>query len=735
MAISDTTVTYVGISNENEFYSQHYLSQIFAGDIKDVLNRWAQAEEQAPYQHLRNLNREYFPLRERLRRERKLKPARRLALQRTFLQTLLAALGYPFEPHNTQLDKGQEIPLLATLGKAGNSPELWVLEAFDAEQEGTDPLALTPQRAQFAGEVPPDPAILQASWNALITKWVFAGKHPPRWVLLLSERQLLLLDRLKWNQNRLLRFDWEEILGRRDLPTLKATAALLHRDSLLPEDGLSLLDTLDENAHKHAFAVSEDLKYALRESIELLGNEAAAYLLDHTKIGYTGKHALDAGQLSLECLRYMYRLLFLFYIEARPELGYVPHQSDAYRKGYSLEALRDLEMVQLTSEESRNGSYIHESLQRLFSLIHHGYQGENQSRIADTVSSVYNSFNIEPLDSHLFDPARTRLLNKVVFRNETLQRIIRLMSLTRPQARQRRGRVSYAQLGINQLGAVYEALLSYRGFFADRDLYEVKKAGTEPDELETGYFVPAEDIELYTEDERVYGRNAQGHKALRKYEKGTFIYRLAGRDRQKSASYYTPEVLTQTLVKYALKELLAGKTADEILRLTICEPAMGSAAFINEAVNQLAQAYLERKQAELQQHIPHEEYSQRLQQVKMFIADRNTFGVDLNPVAVELAEVSLWLNAIHGERQVPWFGYQLFNGNSLIGARRQVYDIKTLRKPPRGVPVKAHAWYGQAPLRLHPGSLGGKIPLSPPFSKGEARSVTCRPRPTSTNLP
>ena len=65
------------------------------------------------------------------------------------------------------------------------------------------------------------------------------------------------------------------------------------------------------------------------------------------------------------------------------------------------------------------------------------------------------------------------------------------------------------------------------------------------------------------------------------YEKGTFIYRLAGREREKSASYYTPEVLTKCLVKYALKELLEGKTADEILKLTICEPAMGSAAFLN----------------------------------------------------------------------------------------------------------------------------------------------------------
>ena len=76
---------------------------------------------------------------------------------------------------------------------------------------------------------------------------------------------------------------------------------------------------------------------------------------------------------------------------------------------------------------------------------------------------------------------------------------------------------------------------------------------------------------------------------------------------------------------------------------------MGSAAFLNEAVNQLAEAYLERKQQELGRRIPHDRYPQELQKVRMYLADRNVFGVDLNPVAVELAEVSLWLNAIYGE--------------------------------------------------------------------------------------
>ena len=80
----------------------------------------------------------------------------------------------------------------------------------------------------------------------------------------------------------------------------------------------------------------------------------------------------------------------------------------------------------------------------------------------------------------------------------------------------------------------------------------------------------------YTQEERVRYESGDKKGKLRMYAKGTFIYRLAGREREKSASYYTPEVLTKCLVKYALKELLKGKSADDILHLTICEPAMAA---------------------------------------------------------------------------------------------------------------------------------------------------------------
>ena len=696
------SATYVGIQNENEFYSHHYLAELLAGDIQATTAGWREAATeseggvQPPDQALRALARHYLRFRQQFDRERRHRT--RIDLQRAWFRQLLNALGYEVKPeHFRPSEADDEIPVLCVGRMHRGAPKLLVLGAYDPQGDDDDPLSLCPHREQFQGEAPPPEALLKETWERIITRRIFGSPHPPRWVLLVAPGQVLLIERGKWTHNRLLRFVLDDILGRREAPTLQATAALLHAESLLPDQGMGLHDNLDENSHKHAFAVSNDLKYALRESIELIGNEAIRYRTEVLKERIYDLDGELAEKLGLEALRYMYRLLFLFYIEARPELGYAPLNSEAYRKGYSLEHLRDLELVRLTSGESQNGYYIHESIQTLFRLIRDGFDGGGGALLA---GGLHNTFEIQALDSALFRTDSTPLLNRVKLRNETLQQVIRLMSLTRPpkgRAR-RRGRISYAQLGINQLGAVYEALLSYRGFFAEEDLYEVKRAGEDPDELANAWFVPMSELHKFSEEERVFVRGESSLRKLKVHPKGRFIYRLAGRDRQKTASYYTPESLTRCVVKYALKELIDDEMpASAILDLTICEPAMGSAAFLNEAVNQLAVKYLDRRQCERNERIPHEDYADELQKVKHYIADRNVCGVDLNPVARELAEVSLWLNCIHKDGHVPWFGYQLVCGNSLIGARRQVYPASRLEKQ-----KKADLWFNKAPERVFP---------------------------------
>lgn len=655
---------------------------------------------------------------------------------------MLEILGYEWQPQLQVLDDDSLLPIIAEVKRSNGMPQLWVLAGFNPTAEPMDVLSLSVSELPSTPQ-PPSPWAERGAGadseglnlEELLTEQIFAQNEPPRWVLLISIDQMVLVDRHKWNASRLLRFDWAELLNERDADSLLAAATLLHREHTCPTEGSALLDELDENSHRHTYSVSEDLKFALREAIEVLGNEVLHYRRTVSKQRVfssetqrePGEREIDPDQLKQECLRWVYRLLFVFYIEARPELGYVPMGSDVYREGYSLETLRDLEQTELLTQEDEEGYFIDTSIRRLFKLLWEGYpvQDFTQLDLQSSQEAIHNTFRLPALKSHLFDPNRTKMLNGVKFRNGVTRQVLELMSLSRAKGKQRRGRISYAQLGVNQLGEVYEGLLSLSAFLAEEDLYEVKPAGEERSDLEVGYFVPAGRLDEFKLDEWVIDPQT---KKPRLHEKGKFIFRLAGRDRQKSASYYTPQSLTQCLVKYA-KELLQDKTADQILTLTVCEPAMGSAAFLNEVVDQIAEAYLERKQNELNERIPHDRITIEKQKVKMLLADRNVFGIDKNPIAMELAEVSLWLNCIYRDRQiitetnergeswtqtiegevfVPWFGLQLNCGNSLIGARRQVYR----RSQVTGLKKGAAKCYEQEPERI---PLGQDLPADAIF--------------------
>ncbi len=701
----------VGITNENEFYTNHYLSEIFEKDTSDQISSWQEKENEdesykTPFKRLRGIGPSYLELLKELNKKSS-KTEDKIKAQREFMRAFLDIFDYEYKQESIEIDEFS-VPLLSKVTKSDGLPYLYIVESFCDEE--CDILTTTLKKEQLQ-EL--DTLNCELNFDSIITSHIFTQNFPPRWVMVINAYQIVLIERAKWAQKRYLRFDIKDIIERKEDNTLKALSILLHKSTIAPTDGLSLLDTLDENSHKHAFGVTQDLKYSLRSAVELLGNEAIYYHQKNNS-GFLLNTLNLESDLTRESLRYMYRLLFLFYIESRPELGFIPSKSQAFIKGYSLETLRDLELMPLLTDSDTNGYFFDESIKLYFDMI---FNGRESHRVNLTGKEL---FSIAPLKSHLFDPAKTPLLNGVKLRNHIWQEIIQSLSLSREQkGKRQRGRISYANLGINQLGAVYEALLSYKGFIAKEDLFEVKKAGENPTELENAYFVNEAQLSEYTKDERVF--NSDG--TIRKYQSGTFIYRLAGRDREKSASYYTPEVLTKSLVKYALKELLEiddqgkiGKKADEILNLTVCEPAMGSAAFLNEAINQLSEAYLHQKQIETGNKIAHDKYTEELQRVKMYIADNNVYGIDLNSTAVELAEISLWLNAMFTWEEdkpnarianekirktfIPWFGFQLENGNSLIGARREVYDISTLNATKKDL-----LWYADAPKRLSPKTL------------------------------
>ncbi len=778
----DTCITNVG-----EYYSSHYLDSTFSKDVKELVSRWNEQGSSSIPRRLQALGQLFF--RAKTQALDQLLPEERQSAGdeiRAWHTQLLHALGYSdLQPLQFSVEGGDSV--VPTLGRVHryNQPWLLVCETHFCLPDGSlkegqpseDPLSLLPVLRDSASGTTADAAtgdgskpakLCAGDWTRCIGR-IFTDEAAPRWILFLAGTQLLLLDRKTWSQGRYLAFDLDDAFGRREKETFNHVSAFLSAEALCPggESDDVLLDRLEEQSHKFAHGVTESLQFAVREAIELLVNEwaqdrverqrkpllrltpdelrDAGSLANESRTGAAGEPqavelpAITAEHLRREALTFVYRLLFCFYAEARGgELEILPVDDDMYRLGYSLEALRDLELVPLT-EATAAGTYFHQHLKQLFQMIHQGFHphdaaGTQAARPLAGLSNSVRAFEVRPLTATLFAPHATPLLNRARLSNQCLQQVIRKLSLSTDKNTRTVGRVNYAELGINQLGAVYEGLLSYRGMIADRDLIHVKPASKSFGDKKTPtWFVPLERLEEFAYETNSKGnqqpvdtveRLADGKPRI--YRKGEFILHLNGIDREQSASYYTPEVLTKCLVEEALRELLKDYTpddADKILELKICEPAMGSGAFLNEAAEQLALRYLELKQKQLQQRyaegvvpladlnlesghgtisasIEPARFGDELRRVKHYIATNNIYGVDLNATAVELGQLSLWLGCIHrlllepgrnGGRDVyqsgatPWFGLRLRCGNSLIGARRAVWTVDQLK---RG----EHAW-------------------------------------------
>ena len=705
----------IGIENEAEFFPSGTLSDVLKEELQDITARWAGLDRAA--HPVERLARVAGPTVEALRQVRNSSDrSRRAELVRDAHHEVLTALGYLWrrEGAYTALDGAPVIPLVSRAADASGRDALWVIEAPTPtpEDEASDPLG-----ACFTeDQLPPDlreAALTDRTIESVLAEGVFELSDGPRHVLILGLSQIVLIDKRKWPARSVLRFDLQEIFARADRDTLTVMACLISREARVPDQGAPISDRLEEEAQRNANAVTTSLKRTVRDAIELLGQEVIAvtggkYPSTFPDQGRRGVW-IDGPELSRECLRYMYRLLFLFYAEANPRLNLLDMRNPIYATGYSLEALRELESVPLRTTADREGTFLWESLQRTLDLLYTGLD------LADGERGT--GLRLPAVKVSLLDPESTPLLNGLRLRNEAVQQVIRLLSLR--STGKSTGRISYAKLGIGQLGAVYETLISFTGVVAKTDLIELKpRKGRSNDAAEDGeeaeapepeedaeedlfgedeaeqedafrrdkvdklapsWFVPRSRINEFAPEEIVFN----GSEAL-VYEKGTFIYRLAGRDREKSASYYTPEPLARLLVKHALMERCRDLKADQLLELKILEPAMGSAAFLVETTNQLADLYLERKQKETGRTIPQEDIVLEKQKVRAYIADRNCFGVDLNPIAVELGAISLWLNSLHGSEFSPWFGDQLHAGNSLIGARRAAYAPSLLSAKAQG---------------------------------------------------
>jgi hypothetical protein len=251
------------------------------------------------------------------------------------------------------------------------------------------------------------------------------------------------------------------------------------------------------------------------------------------------------------------------------------------------------------------------------------------SRLAHAGCSA-GDLQVNAFNGRLFSPAVTTVMERTRIPDEVMARAIAALGTTSlgryrradvGTAASRRERIIYRDLDVEQLGAVYEQVLDYRPS-------ERQSAG-------------------------VLARTRDARK-----ESGTF---------------YTPRQITAVVVRAALAPLVAGRSADEILALRVLDPAMGSGAFLVAACRYLAAAVEEALIRDGAWHpgdvTPEDRVSLRRQ-----VALRCLYGVDLNPTAVQLARLSLWLATLAADRPLSFLDHHLLAGDSLVGAR--VEDVR-----------------------------------------------------------
>jgi hypothetical protein len=359
--------------------------------------------------------------------------------------------------------------------------------------------------------------------------------------------------------------------------------------------GFPMLDLAVRLCDEHRDAVRGSLQHGVHEALASLldafvaagSTRRVARRRARVPSGVEGPASSDVERLFDESLVVIYRILFLLFAEAR---GLVPHWHPIYRDSYTIESLR------APAETRPRPRGIWEALQAIARLAHRGCRA--------------GTLNVPPFNGRLFSPAHAPLADSVPLDDGAVRRA--LVSLTTRPSRRGLERISYADLGVEQLGGVYERILD---------------------------FTP---------------------------EIGSGVTLVRAERRKSTGSFYTPRALTEFLVRRALAPLVHEASPERILELRVLDPAMGSGAFLVAACRYLSVAY---EAALVRGGLSCGDFDDRDRAgFRRTIAQRCLFGVDANPMAVQLGRLSLWLATLASDRPLTFLDHHLRSGNSLVGA-------------------------------------------------------------------
>ncbi|HXG87252.1 MAG TPA: N-6 DNA methylase [Vicinamibacterales bacterium] len=447
---------------------------------------------------------------------------------------------------------------------------------------------MEPHRGGFVGSVESDggrPLIIvatawstdaDAAWQDVVRAGRVGGSP---WALICGGRSVRIVDASRTWSRRFLEFDLAAAINSERSATV-LVAACDAAGSLGPEGLTAIAQRSDVFGVRVCSSLGDGVLDALGGLLGSLRTDARAQRQRPTDVIETYQQAVTI----------VYRVLFLLFAEAR---DLVPTWHRVYREAYTIESLCRRSAIR------PNARGLWDALQAISRLAHAGCRA--------------GDLTVTPFNGRLFSPRHTPLAEDARVPDAVVGRVV-LALATAPGAGGRQ-RISYADLGVEQLGAVYERVLEYE---------PVAGAGL------------------------------------------TVLTRTSG-ERKATGSFYTPRAMTEFLVRRALHPLVVGRSVEQILSLRVLDPAMGSGAFLVAACRYLAAA-ADRAGAAEGPWVSPADARMRRAEFRRIVAQRCVYGVDLNPMAVQLARLSLWLTTLAGNRPLTFLDHHLAAGDSLLGA-------------------------------------------------------------------
>ena len=413
--------------------------------------------------------------------------------------------------------------------------------------------------------------------------------------------------------------------------------------------------------------ITEQLHQQVTLALEILCNERLAVDSDLLKTALKKKsnHKMSEA-IFKDGLFILYRILFILYAESREHdkgKSFLPIKNPQYHSFYSMEHLLSWAEDYLIREKrgtaDPESTYLWGALQSLFVLLRRGVE-------------LNGGEVVSPYNGQLFSPEHSQLFAaEPGLRDQAISRM--LLALGKVGGADTGRRLNFSSLGIEQLGAVYEAMLAQKPMILMQDHQWVPAHGG-------GYGLVAVDFAEHMALQRRKDNEQNKFDDIIDLKrpgkiprKGKFVLASMGGSKRQTAAFYTPPKLAAFLVRRTLKPLVEGKTVEEILNVRVVEPAVGSGGFLIAATRYMAQHLLTAKVNQRHDDVRgRKEITARdLQRCKRQIVEQCLYGVDINPLSIQLCRTALYLECLMEGEPLPFLHHHLKAGNSLIGAEFQ----------------------------------------------------------------